>query len=119
MLERFLEDSKWQPQFKITTKCLDNHKRIQNPLKRLTRSFFANLVDCIRLLTIFAKHSILCVSQGYNCVSCQTNHLFHKKSGLKSLKVSSTSKFSFIFSLSPCRETLFIANLKHVSLILN
>ena len=32
---------------------------------------FANLVDCIQLLTIFAKHSILGVSQG-RCASGKT-----------------------------------------------
>ena len=30
---------------------------------------FVNIVDCIKPLTIFAKHSILCVSQGYKSVS--------------------------------------------------
>ena len=55
----------------------------------------ANLVECIHLLIIFAKHSILGVSQSRcafvkfkkNLVRC---YLFKKKSGLQSLQISST-----------------------------
>ena len=95
------------------------------PSKASKIELFTNIVDCIQLLTIFAKHSILGVSQvryasgkkkrkKKNLVRC---HLIHKKSGLQSLQISSTFKFNFIFTLLPYGETLLIANSIHVSLI--
>ena len=37
--------------------------------------FCAKKVDCVLPLTIFAKHSILGVSQGYECVSDETKKI--------------------------------------------
>ena len=45
---------------------------MQNPVKHLRQVFFAKIVDCIQPLTIFAKHFILFVSQGYEYASEKT-----------------------------------------------
>ena len=85
---------------------------------------FANIFDYIQPLTIFAKHSILGVSQG-RCASGKTKEklgalsfISQKKSGLQYLQISCTFKFNFIFTLLHYGETL-IANSIHVSLISN
>ena len=39
-------------------------RSIQNPVKRRKKKFFVNLVNNLKLLFIFAKNSILGVSQG-------------------------------------------------------
>ena len=73
--------------------------------------FCAKKVDCVLPLTIFAKHSILGVSQGYEC------YLFHQKIGLQSQRSFSTFKLSFILALViPCPEALFITNSIHTSM---
>ena len=41
-------------------------------MEHLRRSFLQKIVDCIQPLTIFAKHFILGVSQGYEYVSDKT-----------------------------------------------
>ena len=77
------------------------------------------------MFTIFAKRSILCVSQGYEYASNKTKqkpgccHLFHKNLGLQSLQISSIFKFNFIFTLLSYGETLLITNSINASLISN
>ena len=85
---------------------------------------FTNIVDYIQLLTIFAKHSTLGVSQG-RFASAETKEklgalsfISQKKSELQYLQISCTFKFNFIFTLLHYGETL-IANSIHVSLISN
>ena len=83
---------------------------------------FAKIVDCIQLLTIFAKVFILFVSQCYEYASDKTKqnlvrcHLFNKRFGLQSAKF--IFKFNFIITLLPCRETL-ITNLVYVPFLSN
>ena len=67
--------------------------------------YFAKIVDCIQLLTSFAEHFILSVSQGYEYVSRKNKQkpdamsfIPQKKSGLQSLQISSAFKFNFIFT---------------------
>ena len=67
-LKRFLEDSKWQPQFIIIEKLTRYSETYSEPSKISKIEAFANLVECILSLTIFAKYSILGVSQG-RCAS--------------------------------------------------
>ena len=68
---------------------------------------FAKLIDCIQPLIIFAKHFTLGVSQGYEYASDKTKQspgalsFISQKLGLKSLEISSTFKFNFIFTLLP------------------
>ena len=78
---------------------------------------FANIVDCVQPLTIFAKHSILGISQGYKCASDKTKQKLGSLSFI--LQISATFKFNVIFTLLPYGETLLIANSIHVSLIPN
>ena len=54
-----MKDSKWKRQLIIIEKASDNQRGIQNPVKHLRWSF----------LTIFVKHFILDVSQGYGYLS--------------------------------------------------
>ena len=58
-----MEDSKWQPQFIIIKKTPRQLEMYSEPSKASKIELFTNIVDCIQLLTIFAKHSILGVSQ--------------------------------------------------------
>ena len=84
---------------------------------------FVKIVDCIQLLTIFAKDSILGVSQGYEYASDKTK----RKPGALSfisqkIRTAISADFfhfqiQFIFTLLPCGETLLITNSIHVSLI--
>ena len=85
--------------------------------------FSTKIVDCIHLLTIFAKHFILGVSQDYEYVSDKAK----QNPGALSLipqKIRTAIsanffhfKFNFIFTLH-CSETLLIPISIHVSLIL-
>ena len=77
------------------------------------------IVDCVQSLSIFAKHFILGVSQGYEYASnetkqnpCALSLKFHIKLALQYLQISSTFKFNFIFTLT-CGETLLITNSIH------
>ena len=79
---------------------------------------FAKIVDYIEPLTIFATHVILGVSQGYEKNPVAFSFI-SQKLGLESLQISSTFKFSFIFTLLPCAVTLLITNSIHLSFILN
>ena len=45
------------------------------------------------------------------------SNLFHKQYVVQSLQIPSTFKFSFIFKLLPCAETLSMTNSIHLSLI--
>ena len=63
-LERFSEDSKWQPQFIIIQKNPRLSETYLEPSKTSKMELFANIVDCIQHLIIFAKSSILDVLQG-------------------------------------------------------
>ena len=86
--------------------------------------FCAKKVDCVQPLTIFAKHSILGVSHGYECVSDETKkkylmrcYLFHQKIELQSQRIFSTFKLSFILTLLiPYAEAFFITNSIHTSM---
>ena len=66
----------------------------------------AKIVDCIQQLTIFVKHFILDVSQGYEYASDKAKQnpgalsLIPQKIRLQSLQISSTFKFNFIFTLT-------------------
>ena len=62
--ERFSEDSKWQPQFIIIQKTPRLSETYLEPSKTSKMELFANIVDCIQHLIIFAKSSILGVLQG-------------------------------------------------------
>ena len=82
----------------------------------------ANIVDSIKLLTIFAKYSILGVSQGTSDKTKQklgALSFISQKIGLLSLQISFTFKYKFIFTILPYGETLLIVNSTHVSLISN
>ena len=86
---------------------------------------FAKIVDCIQLWTIFAKHFILGISQGYEYASDKTQQnrgmlsFVEQKVGLHFLQIFSTFKVNLLFTLLPCGEILLITNSTHVSLILN
>ena len=56
---------------------------------------------------MFHRVDVPLVKLKKNSVRC---HLFPKKSGLQSLQISSTFKFSFIFSLLPYGETFLTGN---------
>ena len=80
----------------------------------------AKAVDCIQLLTIFAKHFMLDVSQGYEYAYDKVE----QNPGAFSLipqKIRTAMsanffhfKFNFIITL-PCGETLLITNSIHAS----
>ena len=69
---------------------------------------FAKMLDGIYLLNIFVKHFTLFVSQGYVYALIKLNeivaccHLFGNSYDCNLCKFS--FKFSFIFTLLPCRE---------------
>ena len=44
------------------------------PSETSKMELFAKKVDCIQPLTIFTKHFILSISQGYECASGKTKH---------------------------------------------
>ena len=79
---------------------------------------FEKKVDFIQSLTIFAKTSVLGVSQGYEYASDNTKQ---KPGALPfiSQKIRTAVSTDFIFTLLPCNETLLITNLIHVYFISN
>ena len=78
----------------------------------------AKIIDYIQPLSIFTKHFILGVSEGYMTlirlkkilVDC---HVFHKNLGLQSLQTFFTFKFNIIIRLH-YGEALLITNLIHL-----
>ena len=90
------------------------------PIKTCKMDLSAKAVDCIQLLTIFAKHFILGVSQGYEYAYDKVE----QNPGAFSLipqKIRTAMsanffhfKFNFIITL-PCGETLLITNSIHAS----
>ena len=82
------------------------------------------IVDCIQPLTIFAKHFILGVSQGYEYVPDKAKQipgaspLIPQKIRTAISANYSTFKFNVIFTI-PCDETLLITNSINASLISN
>ena len=88
-------------------------------------AFPAKIVDCVQPLTIFAKHFILGVSQGYEYASDKAKEIpsalsliLQKVGTVISANFYFTFKFSFILTL-PCGETLLITNSIYVSRISN
>ena len=83
---------------------------------------FANIVECIQPMTIFAKHSILAVSQGRYASGKTKEKLGAFLFISQKIKTAISADFfhfklNFIFTLLPYVKTLLIANSIHVSLI--
>ena len=75
-----MEDSKWKPQL-IKAKNKNKKSLYPEPLSETysepsetsKMELSAKMVDCIQRFTIYAKHLILRVSQGYEYASNKTN----------------------------------------------
>ena len=68
-VEKFLKDSNWKPQLVIIEKACGESETYSEPSETSKMKLFAEIVDCIQPLTIFAKHFSLGVSQGYEYAS--------------------------------------------------
>ena len=110
-LERFLEDSKWQPQFIIIRKT-SKMELSENLVTVFSRWLFLQNIPCY----VFHRVDVPLVKLKKNLVRCL---LVNKKSRLQSLQISLTFKFNFILTLLPYCEALLIANLIHLFLISN
>ena len=113
-IKKFPKDSKWKPKLIIIEKVSRKSETYSDPDETFKIEPFAKIVDCIQTLTIFAKHSVIGVSQGYEYFSDKTKQnlgmlsFTSQKMEQQSLQISSTFKFNFIFILIPCEETLLI-----------
>ena len=74
-LERFLEDSKPQPQLIIMKKA-HGSETYSEPSQTSKMKNFANIVDYSQPLTIFTKSSILGISHCYGYASDKTKQKF-------------------------------------------
>ena len=59
----------WQPQLIIIAKTPGSSETYSEPSQTFKMELFAKIIGCIQPLTIFAKRSILGVSQGYEYAS--------------------------------------------------
>ena len=64
-LEGFLKDWKKHPELTITQKAPVQSETHWEAIQTSKMEPFAKIIDCIRPLTIFVKHSMLHVSQSY------------------------------------------------------
>ena len=64
-----MKDSKWKPQLIIIKNVSGYSETYSEPSEKSNMELSAKIVDCIQSLTIFAKHFILVVSQGYEYAS--------------------------------------------------
>ena len=68
-LEKFMQDSKWKAQSIMIEKALVQLVTYSELSETSKVELSAKIFDCIQPLTIFAKHFISGVSQGYEYVS--------------------------------------------------
>ena len=71
-LERFMEDSKRQFQSRIKEKATGSLETYSEPSKTSKMELYAKSIDRIQPLIIFAKLSVIGISQSYGCASNKT-----------------------------------------------